>query len=144
MQETHLMPWSILTSCNICEIHISRTESCFRKQCIDLIAGGVGCVGWVGGGGGGVWGVGVGVVVVVGYPVRKPMWLCCWPLKIGPQNIKGKWNLRPKRGVVALVPQNIVVVLVDEKKYPQKIVFYPQNVKKGVGGTKRRHIHITQ
>ena len=37
MQETHPMPWSTLTSCNICEIHFSRTQSCFRKQCIDLI-----------------------------------------------------------------------------------------------------------
>ena len=60
------------------------------------------------------------------------MWLCCWPLKFGPQKIEGKMEFAAKKRI-ALVPQNVVVVLVDEKKDPQKIVFYPQNVK-GWGG----------
>ena len=34
--------------------------------------------------------------------------------------------------LVVLIPQKIVLVLVDEKKYPKKIEFDPQNVKKGV------------
>ena len=39
--------------------------------------------------------------------------------------------------LVVLIPQKIVLVLVDEKKYPKKIEFNPQNVKKGGqnGGT---------
>ena len=39
--------------------------------------------------------------------------------------------------MVVLIPQKIVLVLVDEKKYPQKIEFNPQNIKKGGqnGGT---------
>ena len=39
--------------------------------------------------------------------------------------------------LVILIPQKIVLVMVDEKKYPKKIEFNPQNVKKGGqnGGT---------
>ena len=44
--------------------------------------------------------------------------------KLDPQRLRGKWNLGPKRS-------NSVLVLVDDKKYPKKIKFNPQNVKKG-------------
>ena len=49
------------------------------------------------------------------------------------QKDQGKNGLGgPKDWLVVLVPQKIILVLVDEKKYPQKIVFIPKNIKKGV------------
>ena len=54
--------------------------------------------------------------------------------KLNPKRLRQKWNLGPKRWnsvrIGSLIPQKIVSVLVDEKKYPQKSVFNPQNVKK--------------
>ena len=58
-----------------------------------------------------------------------------------PKRSKEKWNLGPKRlnsvRICSFITPKIVLVLVDEKKYPQKIKFNPQNVKKGGqnGGT---------
>ena len=55
-----------------------------------------------------------------------------------PKRSRQKWNLGQKDQILeGLVPQKIVLVLVDDKKYPQKIVFNLQKVKKGdqKGGT---------
>ena len=52
------------------------------------------------------------------------------------QKDRGKneiWGLKDRIlwELVVLIPQKIVLVLVDEKKYPKKIVLDPAKVKKG-------------
>ena len=63
------------------------------------------------------------------------------PLQIGPKISRenGIWDQKDRilYELVVLISQKIVLVLVDEKKYPKKAKFNPQNGKKGVqnGGT---------
>ena len=59
------------------------------------------------------------------------------PLKIGPKKIEGKMEFGAKKiefraKKIEFSAKKIVLVLVDEKKYPKKIVFYPRMSKKGV------------
>ena len=67
------------------------------------------------------------------FSVWKSIVVCCWPLKIGTKKIEPKGNLGPKRSIRIgsfSSPQKIVLVLVNERRYPKKIVFKPQNVRK--------------
>ena len=84
----------------------------------------------------GCWNPGVGVLgpkTDGGVPLAAENWT---------QKDRGKnriWGQKDRIlwELVVLIPQKIVLVLVDEKKYPKKIEFNPQNVKKG--GQNRSH-----
>ena len=77
-----------------------------------------------------------------GYSVQKLIGVCRWPLKTGPKKTEGKWNVGPKRSNSVRissfkVPKRSFLCWCMRKKYPKKIEFNPQNVKKGGqnGGT---------
>ena len=61
----------------------------------------------------------------------------CGPLKIGPKKIEGKMEFGAKKiefraKKIEFSAKKIVLVLVDEKNYPKKIVFYPRMSKRGL------------